>query len=816
MLLAVILVTLGLTTWAPLPAHAAEDVVRRLATDYRITADGLLHVRQQIDWTFPETGRRGIEVDLVTAEVWDDAPSQMAHYAISDLSVSSPTGAPASFTTAAANDGDTELLRIRVGDPDVTLDRRDHTYVLSYTVAGALRTFDGQPELFWDVTSTDYPAIKEFTATITTPGGVPRSRCLVGEDECTASVTDGVATLSARDVPEGEPLSVVGALVPGSVSGAEPTLRHRSAGPSIEGVDSTFIVDPTGRLSVEHRLQWRLPATVADDSRTFVLPGRRPHTFTQDTLSTISNPRGRATGASLDVAITGAPPARRGDSRQLTAELHRAASTHEEIVPATVAYDVAGAVVGDGDKATLEWPVLGENLPAWASQTVTVDLPGAVASVSCGTTGPDVCPGWEITTQGRRVTLHTSHAPVTAKTTLSITFDGAALTGMQNATVARFSAEQFRGFGLSVLLFLVPALGGLAVRLRRKSPQDRAFVGLPPGVLARPGTPEAPAPRSAQPLVPVRFNPPQLDLASTGALVDRDFAAPHLAAVLTRWAAEGRATIRFDPLSVTLHGPIPEGDPTQQIAAVLPQTEGVPGGGVLDEPTVQRLVAAARSTSESVLQPGPWVHTVKPAAHVGSGRRVLGIVLLVMTFPFVVFRLLTLDQSWPAVTALLAIFFGLGLGLTLSSWHRRNRAIALTGQGTAVVQQALGFRQYIETAEADRLTFEADADIYARYLPWAVLFGLTERWTRVCQGWAAAGLIKIPNERLVVGLAGLDRAERHITSTRDRLDKEQRAKARQPRSSSGSSRSRGSGSRSGFRRSSRGGGGGGGSRSRSW
>jgi uncharacterized membrane protein len=56
-----------------------------------------------------------------------------------------------------------------------------------------------------------------------------------------------------------------------------------------------------------------------------------------------------------------------------------------------------------------------------------------------------------------------------------------------------------------------------------------------------------------------------------------------------------------------------------------------------------------------------------------------------------------------------------------------------TAYGRALTDQVEGFRIYLSTAEAEQLQFEEGEDIFSRYLPWAIMFDLTERWTRVCQ-----------------------------------------------------------------------------------
>ena len=67
-----------------------------------------------------------------------------------------------------------------------------------------------------------------------------------------------------------------------------------------------------------------------------------------------------------------------------------------------------------------------------------------------------------------------------------------------------------------------------------------------------------------------------------------------------------------------------------------------------------------------------------------------------------------------------------------------------TAVGRAWTDQVEGFRTYIATAEADQLRFEEGEDIFSKYLPWAVLFGLADRWVRVCEQAIALGRIPVP------------------------------------------------------------------------
>ena len=67
-----------------------------------------------------------------------------------------------------------------------------------------------------------------------------------------------------------------------------------------------------------------------------------------------------------------------------------------------------------------------------------------------------------------------------------------------------------------------------------------------------------------------------------------------------------------------------------------------------------------------------------------------------------------------------------------------------TAEGRAMCDQVEGFRNYLATAEADLLKFEEGEDIFSKYLPWAIIFGLADRWAKICADLVAMG--RLPNE----------------------------------------------------------------------
>jgi uncharacterized protein (TIGR04222 family) len=109
---------------------------------------------------------------------------------------------------------------------------------------------------------------------------------------------------------------------------------------------------------------------------------------------------------------------------------------------------------------------------------------------------------------------------------------------------------------------------------------------------------------------------------------------------------------------------------------------------------------------------------------------VLGVVLLVLGI---------------ALTVVLAITTHLGLlgiGVTLAGLLfvlLAGRMPARTAKGTAVLAQARGFRRYLETVEADQIHLEEGVDVFSRNLPFAIVFGVAERWASAFARLAARG-----------------------------------------------------------------------------
>jgi len=57
-----------------------------------------------------------------------------------------------------------------------------------------------------------------------------------------------------------------------------------------------------------------------------------------------------------------------------------------------------------------------------------------------------------------------------------------------------------------------------------------------------------------------------------------------------------------------------------------------------------------------------------------------------------------------------------------------------TAAGREVMQKALGFRLYMTTAEKYRQQFAEKAEIFTQLLPYAIVFGCVDRWSKAFEG----------------------------------------------------------------------------------
>src|SRR5207245_551508 len=107
----------------------------------------------------------GIFRDIPVLYEWDQRQNR-----VYDLGVDSVTDVSGrSWSYKVLDNG--VYKEIKIGDPNQTLSGRQ-SYVIAYTVKGALNGFSDHDELYWNVTGNQWAVpIKEASATVTVPAG---------------------------------------------------------------------------------------------------------------------------------------------------------------------------------------------------------------------------------------------------------------------------------------------------------------------------------------------------------------------------------------------------------------------------------------------------------------------------------------------------------------------------------------------------------------------------------------------------------------------------------------------------------------------
>jgi uncharacterized protein (TIGR04222 family) len=234
---AFLLMGLGALAWVlviPASAYAADDQIDSFTVNYDMQASGVLKVKETIIWRFgSDSGRHGIHRNLVIREPDPDSDQDFV-YQISNIKVSSADPSVAtqfSSTTTESQGGREEELNVRIGDPNQTISADTATYVFSYDVAGAMRSFSGYDEFFWDGPGFGNPLIKILKITTTVPGGAQDATCFAGPPGSTApcqtkkGTKGGEATFGQTNVSPGQSVSIGVKITPGLVEDNKPHME---------------------------------------------------------------------------------------------------------------------------------------------------------------------------------------------------------------------------------------------------------------------------------------------------------------------------------------------------------------------------------------------------------------------------------------------------------------------------------------------------------------------------------------------------------------------------------------------------------------
>ncbi len=503
-----------------------------------------------------------------------------------------------------------------------------------------------------------------------------------------------------------------------------------------------------------------------------------------------------------------------------------------------LSYTVEGALnairgqSGVPDQDELYWNATGHNwnVPIEAA-TVTVTGPTGVVDHACyqGPTGSTAeCATLEA--EGGRVTASASRLSSGSGMTIMAAYPPGTFGLIEpiledeptspysgdGAPAARVADAIWSNAVWLIPLALVLPIGFGVWRVRRG--RDLHYADLPPGVFPAPGA----SPRVTQigkaPVVAVRFTPPdQLRPAEVGALDDKNAAPKHITATIIDLAVRGHLQIHEAGTSWRgthndwLFVATPQNAPRDQLNryehTLLTGLFGARRQVKLSQLRNhfhRTMRSARRELAEEVDERRLFAGRLRASAGVRAVIPLIVVGFIVLNF----LRVLMAAAAFSPTVFLVVVAALLLLALLVAAAVTRRARLQRTAAGRALHEQSRGFELYLSTAEAHQLRFEEGEDIFSRYLPYAIVYGVAERWARIFAQLEAQG-VRVERPTWYVGTNTYGGGSfQHLGSALSSFSSTASSALSSTPGSSGSSGSRGGGG--GFSGGGGGGGGGGG------
>ena len=541
-------------------------------------------------------------------------------------------------------------------------------------------------------------------------------------------------------------------------------LRPSNAWAIDDSVDSwqvNYTVDASGTLHVSETLVWRFGSSSGRHGIDRFLVTREPWgQADQDAVYDIYNIDVTSPDASSQFVTSTVGSGRDTQMRIRIGSADRVITTPTATY--TLTYDVDGAMRSTpGQYDELYWDAIGDNTPVVSNITITAKVPGGVQEVACyagPATTQNPCTSANIGKDG--MAMYT----VASKAAGDIVTIGAKIAP---GLVANNQPDlQQRGDRASrtTMALAGGATGGTAVAtiatvgvLARRNRRDERFLGVAPGTINSDGVGVGP---DNHPTIPVSFSPPKIPVAAAGLVDDGAVDVRDMTGALLSLAVRGAIQLRQE--QARARSWVFGGASDQTIYARLVRTDvhvapheakllndvfpGLPVGTEKALTGQSALYTAYQNLRKNVrndVDEGGWYirmpNSTNTAASAGGVAAVGNLfrVLFMIVWALVFLGFAGLGGLVSLVTSgkigwliwagpLVIVLIGLLVYRGLTARGQRSAV------GRAYADQVTGFREYLTTAEADQLKFEEGQDIFSQYLPWAVIYGVADRWTKLC------------------------------------------------------------------------------------
>ena len=508
-----------------------------------------------------------------------------------------------------------------------------------------------------------------------------------------------------------------------------------SAFESIKRYDVRIDIEPSGRMLVTETIDYDF-GSVAKHGIFRDIPERLHYDDTYDRVYRIDVVSVRAVGAPADYEVEhqsdGILHIRIGDPGVTVTGVHLY----------TIVYRVDGALNGFADHDELYWNAIGADWDVQSDQaSVRVTGPAPVTKVACftGPVGSTLGCAKAVVKNGAAVFSQPTMSPFTALTVV---------VGLPKGSVAntapileeRWSLD--RAFertpltvGGSVGLLAVIVIGfGLLVWRRGR---DRRYRGSQVDqVMGSPGGLEQAVPFFESDEAPVEFAPPEdLRPGQVGTLIDEQANTLDVTATIIDLAVRKHLVIE----EIEKQGWF--GKPDWKLTRTTKADDDL----LVYE---RKLLDALFATGNEVLMSGlktkfhQQLVEVEDALYADAVQR-----------KWFLARPDTVRERWVALGAA-ALVVSAGLGFVLVRWTKLGLfaipflvgALLLlvgarwmprrTAKGTAITRRVNGFRRVIETAETHMSRWAEQENVFTRYLPFAIVFGCTDKWAKAFEGLA--------------------------------------------------------------------------------
>lgn len=408
-----------------------------------------------------------------------------------------------------------------------------------------------------------------------------------------------------------------------------------------------------------------------------------------------------------------------------------------------ISYDVTGAMRSFSGYDEFFWDGPGFGNPLIKDLKITTTVPGGVQDAACYYGPPrstTPCETQDFTKGGKATFGQTNVAPgssvsVGVKITPGLVADNKPHMEPNGAKLS--PAERVGAFALAGVSLLSAILSPIiGVLWWRKNGRDQRYAGLPPGTVPLAGQDAEVVPNDPDIPIPVAFYPPRIPVAEAGLLIDGQVDARETAATIIDLAVRGALTVQSygkDDFQVTLVDPNKATAPHEMVL-LTSLFDGQPPGTVKDLSVPGSMAEAHESMRDSVrnqVTSRGWFRKVPSAAATSSFGFGLIVIAIFASFAVGFWLLLVCIPLLPIL-------------ITFAVIRTKLKRGQRTAEGRAVCDQVEGFRTYLATAEADQLKFEEGEDIFSKYLPWAIIFELADRWAKICGDLVAMG--RLPNQ----------------------------------------------------------------------